>query len=310
MNELINIKNKIYTIRGQQVMFDNDLAELYGYEVKRLNEQVKRNIDRFPEDFMFQLTFEEALHYSRSQNATLERKGSNLKYAPYVFTEQGVYMLATVLKSETAINQSILIMRTFKEMRHYINNNYNLFTNNELLRITQNERDIQEIKNKMITKEDFDDAMKQFISPNQLKEYLILNGQKIEANIAYEEIYNEATKSIFVIDTYIGSKTYSYFKNIDSKIKIIIFSENASKAAHLLELSEFIEEYPNVNIKLCKTNKHCHDRYIIIDFDTENEKIYHCGASSNNAGNKITTITQLNDLIGYHHMLEELLIWE
>ena len=103
------IANKIYTIRGVQVMLDSDLAELYGYEVKKLNQQVKRNIERFPDDFMFQLTKEETKMLPRSQIVTLEGKGSNIKYAPHVFTEQGVYMLATVLKSETAINQSIFI---------------------------------------------------------------------------------------------------------------------------------------------------------------------------------------------------------
>ena len=115
-----NIQSKIYTIRNQQVMLDSDLAELYGYDVKRLNEQVKRNIERFPEDFMFQLKRNEMPNYLKSQFATLNsegnKRGMHIKKLPYAFTEQGVYMLATVLRSETAVKQSILIIRTFKEI--------------------------------------------------------------------------------------------------------------------------------------------------------------------------------------------------
>ena len=125
------ITNKIYTIRGVQVMLDSDLAELYGYEVKR-------NIESFPEDFMFQLNDEETENLSRCKNFTLNKsntRGSNIKYKPYVFTEQGIYMLMTVLKGDLAIRQSRALIRTFKEMRHYINNNHNLFTENELLRL-------------------------------------------------------------------------------------------------------------------------------------------------------------------------------
>ena len=120
-----NLQNRVYVIRGQQVMLDYDLAEIYGYEVKRLNEQVKRNISRFPEDFMFQLTREEIPdNFSKSQFATLnekgDKRGSNIKKLPFAFTEQGIYMLATVLRGELAEQQSIFIMRAFREMRHYI----------------------------------------------------------------------------------------------------------------------------------------------------------------------------------------------
>lgn len=118
------VQNLIYTIRGQQVMLDSDLAELYGYEVKRLNEQVKRNINRFPEDFMFQLKLEEADNL-KSQNATSSWGGK--RKLPYAFTEQGIYMLATVLRGELAEQQSIYIMRAFREMRHFFANNKLMF---------------------------------------------------------------------------------------------------------------------------------------------------------------------------------------
>lgn len=128
-----NIRNRVYIIRGQQVMLDADLAEIYGYEVKALNQQVKRNIDRFPEDFMFQLTRNE-VEFVKSQFVTsrmakiFEGQDGGRRKLPYVFTEQGIYMLATVLRGELAKQQSIFIMRTFREMRHYImQNHYNFY---------------------------------------------------------------------------------------------------------------------------------------------------------------------------------------
>ena len=136
-----NICNLIYYIRGQQVMLDYDLAELYGYEVKRLNEQVKRNIARFPDDFMFQLTKDEIPdNFSKSQIATLnenvDKRGTNIKKLPYAFTEQGIYMLATVLRGELAEQQSIFIMRAFREMRHYIKQNQQFVTQSEMRIVT------------------------------------------------------------------------------------------------------------------------------------------------------------------------------
>ena len=132
MNEVVEtntdkktIADKIYTIRGVQVMLDSDLAELYGYETKNLNKQVKRNIDRFPIDFMFQLNADEVSHL-RFQNGTSNSHGGT-RYFPYAFTEQGVYMLATVLKSKVAIEVSIRIMDAFVAMRHFINENKDIF---------------------------------------------------------------------------------------------------------------------------------------------------------------------------------------
>ena len=130
-----NIEPLIKVIRGQQVMLDRDLATLYGVETKRLNEQVKRNIKRFPEDFMFQLTKDECL---RSQIATLnEGRGQHLKYMPYVFTENGVAMLSSVLRSDTAIEVNIRIMRAFVSMRHFMVNNASMFSRLETIEYHQ-----------------------------------------------------------------------------------------------------------------------------------------------------------------------------
>ena len=136
-----SIRKCVYTIRGQQVMLDSDLADIYGYEVKRLNEQVKRNINRFPEDFMFQLTRDE-VDLVKSQNATsrndsfFEGQDGGRRKMPYAFTEQGIYMLATVLRGELAEQQSIFIMRAFKEMRHYIRQNQQFVTQAEMSMVT------------------------------------------------------------------------------------------------------------------------------------------------------------------------------
>ena len=136
-----NICNRVYVIRGQQVMLDYDLAEIYGYEVKRMNEQVKRNITRFPEDFMFQLTKDEIdfvksqIATSRNQNMYTGQDGGRRK-APYAFTEQGIYMLATVLRGKLAEQQSIFIMRAFREMRHYIKQNQQFVTQSEMRLVT------------------------------------------------------------------------------------------------------------------------------------------------------------------------------
>ena len=136
-----DIRSKVYIIRGQQVLLDKDLAEIYGYEVKKLNQQVKRNIERFPEDFMFRLSNSE-IDSVRSQIVTSRKKDffagqeGGRRYLPYAFTEQGIYMLATVLRGKLAEQQSIFIMRTFREMRHYIRQNQQFVTRNEMNLLT------------------------------------------------------------------------------------------------------------------------------------------------------------------------------
>lgn len=312
MNEVVEtntdkktIADKIYTIRGVQVMLDSDLAELYGYETKNLNKQVKRNIDRFPIDFMFQLNADEVSHL-RFQNGTSNSHGGT-RYFPYAFTEQGVYMLATVLKSDIAIKQSIKIMRTFKEMRHYLVKNQQLLTTQDYLRLSmQVNNNTNEIK-KMVTKDYFEEVMKEFISPNKIDEYLILDGNKFSADLAYEQIYHSAKQSIYIVDNYIGPKTLIHLKNISSSVNITIFSDNIRKGLSLTEFNDFQNEYPNIHIKFQITNNQYHNRYIILDYRTANEMIYHCGASSKDAGNKITTINRIRETVAYKNIINKLL---
>ena len=193
-----NICNRVYVIRGQQVMLDYDLAEIYGYEVKRLNEQVKRNIARFPEDFMFQLTKDED-KILKSQIASSSWGGK--RKLPYAFTEQGIYMLATVLRGELAEQQSIFIMRTFREMRHYIRQNQQFVTQSEMHLVSarvseisvqmsnmadrqkKTEQDIQVIQKSI------DTLNENFVSDKDFKNFVIYKGQKFEADAAYIDIY-------------------------------------------------------------------------------------------------------------------------
>ena len=219
-----NIFNRVYVIRGHQVMLDYDLAEIYGYEVKRLNEQVKRNITRFPEDFMFQLTKDEIPEdFLKSQIATLNengnKRGLHIKKLPYAFTEQGIYMLATVLRGELAEQQSIFIMRTFREMRHYIKQNQQFVTQSEMRLVTAKVSEISvqvagvvDWKNKAEDRFDsiqrsIDTLNENFVSDKDFKNFVIYKGQKFEADAAYIDIYQQAKRSIYVVDDYVNTKT-------------------------------------------------------------------------------------------------------
>ena len=298
------IKNKIYYIRNQKVMLDFDLAEIYGYSTKRFNEQVKRNNEKFDDDFMFQLTEEEISEISRSQNATLNKgtgRGSNIKYKPYVFTEQGIYMLMTVLRGELAVKQSKALIRMFKQMKDFIIENQDFIGSKELLQIAvqtnQNTKDIAEIKSQMATKEDLKKVMENFIDPDTYKHFLLMNGDKIEADVAYTKIYKSAKKSIFVIDNYIGLKTLELLRTAKDNVEVIIFSDNVRNKDMLTKsiLNDFIRDYPNINLKMKIAGKKYHDRYISIDYGTENEAFYLCGTSSKDAGNKISSITKIEE---------------
>ncbi len=310
------IESLVYTIRGQQVMLDVDLAHLYGYEVKRLNEQVKRNKERFPEDFMFRLTEEEVPDSLRSQFATLNedgnRRGAHRKYLPYVFTEQGVNMLATVLKSEIAIKQSITIMRAFRGMRHYIRQNQQLLPYDELKRMEarhyQLSDKVQHIEEEMVTKSDLSNLMKLFDSEVKSEEILILNGEPFKADAAYQKIYKKAKKNIVMVDDYIGVKTLQHLACVGTGIDITLISDN--KGYNPLRLSEYIDfqtEYPGMTVSFLHTSNKAHDRYIVLDYGTRTMKVYHCGASSKDAGKKITTITEIKEVKLYKDIVGDLL---
>ena len=293
------IQEKIYLIRGQKVMLDSDLAEIYGYETKNFNRQVKNNIEKFEgEDFMFQLT-ENEFENLRCKNFTSSWGGS--RYLPNAFTEQGIYMLMTVLRGELAIRQSRALIRTFKQMKDFIIENQDFISSKELVQIAvqtnQNTKDIAEIKSQMATKEDLKKVMDNFIDPDTYKHFLLMNGDKIEADVAYTKIYKSAKKSIYVIDNYIGLKTLELLRAAKDNVEIIVFSDNVKNKDMLTKniLNDFRRDYPNINLKMKIAGKRYHDRYIAIDYGTENEAFYLCGASSKDAGNKISSITKIEE---------------
>ena len=307
------IQEKIYFIRGQKVMLDADLAEIYGYETKNFNRQVKNNIEKFEgEDFMFQLT-ENEFENLRCKNFTSSWGGS--RYLPNAFTEQGIYMLMTVLRGELAIRQSRALIRTFKQMKDFIIENQDFIGSKELVQIAiqtnQNTNDIAEIKSQMATKEDLKKVMDNFIDPDTYKHFLLMNGDKIEADVAYTKIYKSAKKSIYVIDNYIGLKTLELLRVARDKTQIVVFSDNVKNKDMLTKniLDDFRKDYPNIDLKLKIAGKKYHDRYIAIDFGTENEAFYLCGASSKDAGNKISSITKIEESSKdmYHDMFSKML---
>ena len=292
------IESMIYVIRGQKVMIDFELAEIYGYETKNFNRQVKNNISKFDEDFMFKLTREEYNDILRCKNFTSSWGGT--RHLPYAFTEQGIYMLMTVLKGELAVKQSKTLIRMFKKMKDYLIENDGLLTQNNYLNlfklINANRDKIQ------LLEEEF-----KKISKAISNHYLILNGEKVEADVAYQEIYKFAKNTIYIIDDYIDIKTLQLLKVANENINIIIFSDN--KAKNKLN-SNFVKDFisdTGFNIQFKKNNNRFHDRYIIIDFNEENESIFHCGASSKDAGKKITTITKVEESSIYKDLINEIL---
>ena len=310
------LRDKIYTIREQQVMFDYDLATIYGYETKRFNQQVKNNITKFPDDFCFQLTQEEVDELSRSKILTSMQtagtKGGRTS-RPYVFTEQGIYMLMTVLKGELATEQSKKLIRLFKSMKDYIVENQPLLSQKTYIALAEkvegHSKDIKEIKDSMVTKADLSDFMKLFDSAKESEEILILNGQPFKADDAYQKIYKKAKKSIIVIDDYIGVKTLRHLSTAKSAVKITIISDNKARTPlRKVEYNDFVVEYPGRDITFIKSQNRIHDRYIILDYKTKDMKLYHCGASSKDAGNKVTTITQISDVLEYKNMINTLLM--
>jgi hypothetical protein len=333
------LKSRIYTIRGVKVMLDADLAEIYGYETRFFNRQVKNNIEKFDEDFRFQLKKEEyyeilrckfctlgsdevsdPLLILRSEKPTLEH-GKYAKYLPYAFTEQGIYMLMTVLKGEQATAQSKALIRLFKQMKDYIaaENAPDISAGMIALatQTSQNTRDIAEIatdvrtlSNKVERNESFlQKVMANFIDPSTFKHFLILNGQRLEADVAYTQIYGMAKKSVLIVDDYLDVKTLDLLRCVAKDVSVKIFSEQHGRA-RLTEsmLADFRTARPDVELgNVCATGNMFHDRYIYLDFGTASEKLFHCGASSKDAGNKITTIMQLEDIAVYRPLFEKLL---
>lgn len=320
-----NIRNRVFIIRGKQVMLDLDLAEIYGYEVKALNQQVKRNIARFPEDFMFQLEKEEIPEeFLKSHFVTLNergnKRGQHIKKLPFAFTEQGIYMLATVLRGELAEQQSIFIMRAFREMRHYIKQNQQFATETEMRLVTarvselsvqmdgitdrqkKTEKDVEKIQSNI------DVLNENFISDKDFKNFVIYKDEKFEADMAYIDIYQQATKSIYIVDDYVNTKTLQLLSQKKQEVEVILFTENGHGRKGFLTKSvvdDFNQEYP---ILYLKSNPDCHDRLIVLDYGLPTEKVFHCGASSKDAGRKVCAINKIFNNLMIHPIIDKLLL--
>lgn len=247
----------------------------------------------------------------RSKISTSSWGGS--RHLPRAFTEEGIYMLMTVLKGELAVKQSIDLVKTFKKMKDYILVNRDLIGQREMLQLsmeTANNKiaiskinanmislekqisDVAEGLKNVVTKSELADMMNSFVSDDDDK-WLMFNAKFSSADEAFESIYSQAKTSIYIVDNYIGLRTLVHLKNSSVGVKIIIFSDNVgTKKLHSVEYRDFSKEYPVVQISMQRTGGVFHDRFIVLDYGTANERVFLCGASSKDAGAKITSIVE------------------
>lgn len=267
-----NIEPLIKVIRGQQVMLDKDLAILYGVEAKVLNQAVKRNVERFPNDFRFQLTKEECL---RSQIVTLnEKQGQHLKYMPYAFTEQGVAMLSSVLRSQTAIEVNIQIMRAFVSMRHFMVNNASVFSRLETIEYHQLEMQ----QHQQETDKRIDEVFRRLDEGNaKPKQGVFYNGQVYDAYTFVSDLIKSAKKHIVLIDNYVDETVLTLLDKRDNNVSAIIYTQQISRQFQL-DIDRHNAQYAPIDVETFHLS---HDRFLCIDDD-----VYHIGASIKDLGKK------------------------
>ena len=267
-----NIEPLIKVIRGQQVMLDKDLAILYGVEAKVLNQAVKRNVERFPNDFRFQLTKEECL---RSQIVTLnEKQGQHLKYMPYAFTEQGVAMLSSVLRSQTAIEVNIQIMRAFVSMRHFMVNNASVFSRLETIEYHQLEMQ----QHQQETDKRIDEVFRRLDEGNaKPKQGVFYNGQIYDAYTFVSGLIKSAKKRIVLIDNYVDETVLTLLDKRDNNVSAIIYTQQISRQFQL-DIDRHNAQYAPIDVETFRLS---HDRFLCID-----DNVYHIGASIKDLGKK------------------------
>ena len=283
--DVINIENMIYEIDGKEVMLDSDLAKLYNVETKRVNEAVKNNPNKFPTRFSWVLSIEETLKISRSKFSTLNiKQGSNIKYGARVFSEQGVYMLATILKSKTATEVSIRIMDTFVKMRHYINYNEQLLPRKYLLleeKVDNNTKRIDEL---------FDKFNPKIITRNSI----FFQNDIYDAYSVLLEILNLSMEEVIIIDNYILKVLRDGFRNINRII--IVISSNVDEILK----KKYLKQYNNIKFI---NNDSYHDRFIIID----GKILFHPGASFKDLGKKCFAINEKENKIEREKLINDVL---
>ena len=278
--ETVDIQPLIRVIRGQHVMLDRDLSLLYKVETKRLNEQVKRNIERFPEDFMFQLSKDD-VEILKSQNATSSWGGD--RRLPYAFTEQGIAMLSSVLKSQTAVDVNIRIMRAFVSMRRFIATNSQLFQRLETIEYHQLEmKQHQEITDKRI-----DEVFKKLDANNPPVQGIFYDGQVFDAYRFVSDLMRKAKLSVVLIDNYVDDTVLTLLDKREDGVTATIYTQRISNQFKL-DVDRHNTQYPHIEIK--QFNK-AHDRFLLID-----DEVYHLGASIKDLGKKWFGFTLMQDI--------------
>ena len=276
--ETKDIKSLIYVVRGQQVMLDSDLAMLYQVETKVFNQAVSRNIERFPENFRFQLTKEE-FDALRSQIATSNGRGGR-RYRPYMFTEQGIAMLSGVLRSDVAVQVSIRIMNTFVEMRRFIANNALLFEK-------VSDIELKQLEYQKSTDEKFDKVFQYIEDHAESEQKIFFDGQIYDAFSLITSIIQKAQKEIILIDGYVDVDTLNILAKKNAGVDVKIYTYASAQLTNR-DAVNFNAQYPTLTIKKTQV---FHDRFIILDEKTA----YHIGASIKDAGKKCFGITLLKD---------------
>ena len=270
--EVTNIQNKILLIRNQQVMIDRDIAELYGVETKRLNEQVKRNIERFPEEFTFQITREEfesvKSQFATSRNNMFVGQEGGTRKLPYVFTEHGITMLASVLRSESAVNASIQIVKAFVTMRKFFLSNAQIFQRLDSLEIHRIESDkrIDELFTRM-DRYKIDDT-----------QGIFFQGQIFDAYAKFQNFISQAQKEIILIDNYVDITVLERLSTKNNGVDVTIYTLPNTRLT-TQDVRSFNVQYPTLTVKHTTS---MHDRFLIID----NSILYHLGASLKDLGRK------------------------
>ena len=286
-NPIEEIENLILNIRGKQVMLDRDIARLYGVETRILNQAVKRNIERFPEDFMFQLTKEECsrsqivilnIHNIENQQDIKLKRGDNIKHLPLAFTENGIAMLSSVLRSEKAIKVNIQIMRAFVSMRKIFISSNDLYKNK-----------IEDIEHNMLSiirRQDITDSkiekITETLSKNNLPiEGIFFDGQVFDAHILMSELIRSATNRLILIDNYVDETVLTLLVKRNQDVKAKIYTQKISDDFQL-DINRHNSQYPPIEVSIYRQS---HDRFLIVD-----DKIYHIGASVKDLGRKLCAV--------------------
>ncbi|MBR6235660.1 MAG: ORF6N domain-containing protein, partial [Spirochaetales bacterium] len=293
---------------------DFDLAEIYGYDTRDLTKQVNNNFSKFEgDDFSFILTDKEFTNLMSKKS--ISSWGGRRKN-PRAFTESGIYMIMTVLRGELAVRQSRALIRTFRAMKDHIVAGSSIAGRHDMLQLSlqvnENRRETEKIKEELtelgtqmssvmdrlgnvVERSEIAPFMLDFSRPEERREYLFLDGQPVKSDLAYMEIYGRAKRSIHIVDDYISLKTLHLLCGVDNNIRITIISDNLRGLLHESDYQDCIRENPDFHVEFIRSMGASHDRFIVLDHGTDDERLFHCGSSSKDSGNRIPVISELLD---------------